>query len=115
MKHSITVRRLIVGVVVTSILTFSGQGQSQRKDDGLEIKGIQLTLGMTQDLVFSKLRERNLTVAKMGTVDNSWAICDSPESTACEPMLGQISFKDDRLVLVLKRWTDTKNITDLVS
>ena len=101
--------------LVPFLLTGVLYGQSAGPmGETLEISGIQLRLGMEQDLVFQKLREKKLGLNRAEPSDSSWFLCGSPDDQECNPILGEIIFKNGRLTLVFKRWAETKSAEDLV-
>jgi hypothetical protein len=92
---------------------------SQDSREMLYINGAHLGLGMTQEEVFAALREKHLGVAKIddgsSPTSSTWFLCKSPEDADCEPRLGQVTFKNNRLTLVTKRWTQSVSASDMVS
>jgi hypothetical protein len=91
---------------------------SQQPDEMLEIKGVELRLGMDERVVAQKLREKNFGVREADSSEpgrKTWFLCESPDVKDCDPVLGQVSFYNRRLNVISKQWVDTKSATEVVS
>ena len=94
------------------------QASEQRNVESLDLGGVQLALGMEQNSVSQKLREKQLHTMPVPSSPNTsskvWIVCQSPESE-CDPQLGQIAFKDGRLSRVFKTWAEAKIAPDAMA
>jgi hypothetical protein len=75
-------------------------------------------LGMDENTVTQKLREKNLGVSEvksLGPGIRVWLLCDSPEGKDCDPVLGEVGFRNGHVTVVTKRWTETSSATELVA
>jgi hypothetical protein len=102
-------------VLMLFMLTCVALSQSSPPGEMLEIKGIKLRLGMDQNAVEQKIREKNLTIATTKSMGDVWLLCDSPEGKECDPVLGEVGFNNGRVTIVTKRWTETNGATELVA
>lgn len=95
------------------------QSREPENPETLDVGGVELALGMEQNSVFQKLREKELGFIPVGHYSSSansesWIVCQSPKSE-CDPQLGQIAFKDGRLNRVMKTWAEAKTASDAMT
>jgi len=111
-------RTILISLVAFPWLVETAASQlEQGRSENLEINGVQLRLGMDQNSVFQMLREKKFGVSKVEQFSSStrsaWALCESPDDNICG--LGQVTFENGHLALILKRWIETKNAADTVA
>jgi hypothetical protein len=107
-------------ILALLILTCVIASQSSPQDEMLEIKGVQLRLGMDENTVTQKLRERNFGVQEVsreysGPGQKIWLLCESPDDKDCDPVLGEVGFRNGHVSIVTKRWTETNSAAEVVA
>ena len=105
-------------ILALLILTCVIASQSSPQDEMLEIKGVQLRLGMDENTVTQKLRERNFGVQEVsreysGPGQKIWLLCESPDDKDCDPVLGEVGFRNGHVSIVTKRWTETNSAAEV--
>jgi hypothetical protein len=86
-------------------------------DEVLEINGIELRLGMNQDFVFKKFREKKVNAWKLepSPAFETWVVCEPFDDSQCVPGSGQITFREGRLYMATKNWVETKTASDVAT
>lgn len=106
---------LAVCALIGSSSTF---GQStQNQDITLEIRGVQLALGMDFDAFLAKLSEAKLQAFDYGSQVSTPGgfFCHSSDHNR-EVVLGTYALENGKVVMITKRWADnTKTAQDLLS
>jgi hypothetical protein len=116
------IRAIVTSLVKTmlGILVLATPNYAQvakPKDEVLEINGVQLRLGMNQDVVFQKFREKKISAWKVepSPAFNTWVVCEPFDDSQCIPGSGQVTFKEGHLYMASKTWVETKTASDVVT
>ncbi len=106
-------------VLAVVVLASVAWGQSApQPDEMLEIKGVQLRLGMDENTVAQKLREKNFGIQEPQELSSAqrktWLLCESPDPNAKDCDLGQVSFRNGHVNVIVKHWVSTKSAVEAV-
>jgi hypothetical protein len=105
---------------ILGVLAFATPNYAQSvkpHDEVLEINGVELRLGMNEDFVFKKFREKRVSAWKVepSPAFNTWVVCEPFDDSQCVPGAGQVTFKEGRLYMATKNWVETKTASDVVT
>ena len=119
-EGTVLMRSCVLTILTLLILTCVAASQSSPQDEMLEIKGVQLRLGMDENTVTQKLRERNFGVREVSKESlrpgqKIWILCESPDDKNCDPVLGEVGFSNGHVSVVTKRWAETNSAAEVVA
>jgi hypothetical protein len=104
---------LVLCAMLIAMPLSSGQS-STATDNVLEIRGIELRLGMDESAVLQKVASANLDARELSAPDKgTWLLCDSPDDRQCD--IGSVTFEKGKLVLVSRTWRSTRDAFTLAS
>ena len=104
---------LVLCAMLITLPLSNGQS-STATDDVLEIRGIELRLGMDKSAVLQEIASANLAARELSAPDKgTWLLCDSPDDRQCD--IGSITFEKGKLVLVSKTRRSTRDAFTLAS